>query len=174
MTITSNTPNIANAGPDFIVCGQTSVTFGANAVNGGFWTGGLGTFIPDRNTPNAIYTPALSEVGTLSLLRWNLPDPDGAGPCPVASALTTIISNTPAIANAGPDQVTCGATSLTLAANAVTGGNWIGGTGTFNPGRNTANATYTLSAGELIAGLTLTWNVPDPDGTGPVWLSRMT
>jgi hypothetical protein len=73
------------------------------------WTGGLGTFIPDRNAPNAVYTLAPLESGTVFLLRWNLPDPDGPEPCPSYSAVTTIISRTPVAANAGPDQVTCGA-----------------------------------------------------------------
>ena len=51
--------------------------------------------------------------------------------------------------NAGPDQTTCGASSITLAANATTGGNWTGGAGTFTPDRNTANATYTPAAVKL-------------------------
>jgi hypothetical protein len=79
----------------------------------------------------------------------------------------TIEIHAGAIANAGADQVTCGALTVTLAANPVAGGNWTGGTGTFNPGRNTANAVYTLNTGELAAGVTITWNVPDPDGAGP-------
>ena len=54
-----------------------------------------------------------------------------------------ITVNNATVANAGPDQTTCGASSITLAANATTGGNWTGGAGTFNPDRNTANATYT-------------------------------
>jgi hypothetical protein len=40
-------------------------------------------------------------------------------------------------------------------------------TGTFNPNRNTANATYTPAAGEIGTTITLTWNAPDPDGAGP-------
>jgi hypothetical protein len=39
--------------------------------------------------------------------------------------------------------------------------------GTFNPNRNTANATYTPAAGEIGTTITLTWNAPDPDGAGP-------
>jgi hypothetical protein len=53
-----------------------------------------------------------------------------------------------------------------LAANVSTGGNWTGGAGTFNPGRNAANATYTPAAGEIGTTITLTWNIPDPDGAG--------
>jgi hypothetical protein len=43
----------------------------------------------------------------------------------------TITVNTAVVANAGADQTSCGASSITLAANATTGGNWTGGAGTF-------------------------------------------
>jgi hypothetical protein len=36
----------------------------ANVTTGGNWTGGAGTFAPDRNTANATYTPAVGEIGT--------------------------------------------------------------------------------------------------------------
>src|SRR6185436_1550110 len=131
------------------------------------WTGGAGSFAPDRNTSNATYTPAVGEIGTTITLTWNVPDPDGAGPCTAATDQMNIIVNTAVVANAGADQTTCGASSITLAANATTGGNWTGGAGTFNPGRNSANAIYTPVAGEIGTTITLTWNAPDPDGTGP-------
>jgi hypothetical protein len=35
----------------------------------------LATFAPDRNTANATYTPAVSEIGTTITLTWNVPDP---------------------------------------------------------------------------------------------------
>jgi hypothetical protein len=38
-----------------------------------------------------------------------------------------ITINNATVASAGPDQTTCGASSITLAANATTGGNWTGG-----------------------------------------------
>jgi hypothetical protein len=41
----------------------------------------------------------------------------------------TITINNATFANAGPDQTSCGASSITLAANATTGGNWTGGAG---------------------------------------------
>jgi hypothetical protein len=37
-----------------------------------------------------------------------------------------ITINNATVANAGADQTTCGASSITLAANATTGGNWTG------------------------------------------------
>src|SRR4029453_1629815 len=139
----------------------------ANATTGGNWTGGAGSFAPDRNAANATYTPAVSEIGTTVTLTWNVPDPDGAGPCTAATDQMNVTINNATVASAGADQTTCGASTITLAANATTGGNWTGGAGSFAPDRNTANATYTPAAGEIGTTITLTWNVPDPDGTGP-------
>jgi hypothetical protein len=89
------------------------------------------TFAPDRNTANATYTPAWREIGTTITLTWNVPDPDGTGPCTAATDQMNITINTATVASAGADQTTCGASPITLAANATTGGNWTGGAGTF-------------------------------------------
>jgi hypothetical protein len=62
---------------------------------------------------------------------------------PAATDQMTITVSAAVVANAGADQISCGASSLTLAATASTGGNWTGGAGSFAPDRNTANATYT-------------------------------
>ena len=167
MNITINNATVANAGADQTSCGTTFVILAANTMSGGNWTGGLGIFSPDRNTANATYIPAPSEVGTTITLTWNVPDPDGAGPCTAATDQMNITINNATVANAGADQTTCGASSITLAANTTTGGNWTGGAGTFNPSRNTANTTYTPAVGEIGTIITLTWNVPDPDGAGP-------
>src|SRR5258705_193322 len=167
MNINVNTSIIDNAGPDQIVWGADAISLNANTVTGGNWTGGAGTFNPNRNTANANYTPAAGEIGTTITLTWNVPDPDGAGPCTAAADQMNLTVNTATVANAGPDQTTCGVSSITLAANVTTGGNWTGGAGSFNPNRNTANASYTPAAGEIGTTITLTWNIPDPDGAGP-------
>src|SRR5678810_790227 len=167
MTITVNAPVTANAGPDQTVCSATAVSLNANTTTGGNWTGGAGSFNPNRNTANATYTPAVGEIGSTVTLIWNVPDPDGAGPCTAAIDQMNITVNTAVLANAGADQTSCGASSITLAANATTGGNWTGGAGSFAPNRNTANATYTPAVGEIGSTVTLIWNVPDPDGAGP-------
>src|SRR4029453_19266561 len=110
----------------------------ANATTGGNWTGGAGSFAPDRNAANATYTPAVSEIGTTVTLTWNVPDPDGAGPCTAATDQMNVTINNATVASAGADQTTCGASTITLLSNATSGGNWTGGTGTFNPNRNSA------------------------------------
>src|SRR4029078_2487442 len=115
----------------------------------------------------ATYTPTAGEIGSTITLTWNVPDPDGAGPCTATTDQMTIAINNATIANAGADQTTCGASPVILAANATTGGNWTGGAGSFAPDRNAANATYIPAVSEIGTTITLTWNVPDPDGAVP-------
>ena len=167
MNITVSSPDLANAGADQNICGTNSVTLAANIVAGGTWTGGAGTFAPNRNTANALYTPTAGEGGTTVILTWNVPDPDNAGPCSASSDAMSIFFNNASTANAGPDQTACGSAQVQLAALGSQGGNWTGGAGTFTPNRNTPNATYIPSAAEIGTTITLTWNVPDPDGAGP-------
>jgi CRISPR/Cas system CSM-associated protein Csm4 (group 5 of RAMP superfamily) len=169
MNIIVNNTTAASAGADLTTCGASSITLAANATTGGNWTGGNGTFNPNRNIANAIYTPAAGEIGTTIILTWNVPDPDGAGPCTAATDQMNIIVNNTTVASAGPDQTTCGASSITLAASATTGGNWTGGAGTFNPNRNTANAIYTPAVSEIGTTIILTWNVPDPEWCWPLY-----
>jgi hypothetical protein len=95
-----NTPVTANAGPDQTVCSAIAVSLNANAVTGGNWTGGAGSFNPNRNTANATYTPAVGEIGSTVTLIWNVPDPDGAGPCTAATDQMNIVVNTAVVANA--------------------------------------------------------------------------
>jgi hypothetical protein len=135
MNITVNASVIANAGIDKLVCGNSAVILGATSASGGNWTGGTGTFNPNSTTANAAYTPSVSEIGSTVTLIWNIPDPDGAGPCTASSDAMTITVNTSTVANAGTDKAICGVSTTTLSANAVTGGNWTGGAGTFSPSR---------------------------------------
>src|SRR5204862_7719665 len=149
INIIFNNASTANAGPDQAACGSAQVQLAALGSQGGNWTGGAGTFTPNRNTPNAIYVPSITETGTTITLTWNVPDPDGTGPCEAVSDNMTITVNSPVIASAGNDQIICGPATISLNANVVTGGNWTGGTGTFNPNRNTANATYIPAVSEV-------------------------
>jgi hypothetical protein len=80
--------------------------------------GGAGTFAPDRNAANATYTPAVGEIGTTITLTWNVPDPMVLVLVTAATDQMNITINTATVASAGADQTTCGASPITLAANA--------------------------------------------------------
>ena len=160
---------IANAGNDRTVCASSPSVGLAGAIgNGassGAWVGGTGSFLPNRNTLNATYTPSASEIAAGSV-TLTLTTNDPAGPCGATSDQMVININPSATANAGPDQSVCGGAPVTLAGSfggSASSASWVGGTGTFAPNRNTLNATYTPSAAEIVAGfvnLTLTTDNP--------------
>jgi hypothetical protein len=99
------------------------------------------------------------------LLTWNVPDPDGAGPCTAATDQMNITINNATVANAGPDQTSCGASSITLAANATTVVTGQVVLAHLLRIEILLNATYTPAVVEIGTTITLTWNVPDPDGS---------
>lgn len=82
---------IVNAGPDQIVCADNS---GAVALAGTFsnttgilWSGGLGTFIPNETTPNAIYQPTEAEIAS-GVITLTMTSNDLTGCLPVSDDLT--------------------------------------------------------------------------------------
>lgn len=84
--------------------------------------------------------------------------------CGTATDSQVLTFSTAPVVNAGDDQSICfNAPSFTLSGTvtgATTTQSWIGGEGTFNPGRNDLNATYTPTAAEKTAGIvTLTLRV---------------
>jgi hypothetical protein len=181
MRIIINPVATVNAGADQTVCASDPNVTLAGIVGGSAtsatWSGGSGTFNPNANTLNAIYTPSAAEIAAGSV-ELTLTTNDPVGPCPPAIDKMRIIINPVATVNAGADQTVCSASpTVTLAGvvgGSATSGTWSGGTGTFNPNANTLNATYTLNAAEVAAGfveLTLTTN--DPAGPCPAVSDRV-
>jgi hypothetical protein len=172
MKIFINPAATVNAGTDQTVCSASPTVTLAGVVGGsatsGTWSGGTGTFTPNANTLNAVYTLSAAEVAA-GFVELTLTTNDPEGPCPPVNDKVRIIVTNNAAASAGPDQDVCASSpTVTLAGivgGGATSGTWSGGTGTFNPNANTLNAVYTPSATEIAAGfvdLTLTTN--DPDG----------
>lgn len=164
-----NSPTV-NAGVDQTICSTGTATLAGTiggAATSATWSGGTGTFSPNANTLNAVYTPSAAEIlaGTVTL---TLTTNDPVGPCTSVTDQMTITINPAAIVNAGPDQAICASATVTLAGSVsggATTGTWSGGTGTFTPNANTLNATYTPSAAEILAGtVTLTLTSNDPAG----------
>ncbi len=163
VTITITTAPTANAGVDQTVCSNNpDVTLGGSVTvaTGGSWSGGAGTYSPDANTLNAVYTPSAAEItaGSVTLTLTTT----GNGTCIAVTDDMTISFSPSPTSDAGADQTVCANNpDVTLGGSVTiaTGGVWSGGAGTFNPNANTLNATYTPTAGEIAAGtvtLTLT------------------
>ncbi len=161
ITLTFTPAPTANAGTDKTVCANNEdVTLNGSVTvaNGGTWSGGNGSFNPDANTLNAVYTPSATEIsnGTVTLTLTTT----GNGTCnQVTDQMTITITPAPTV-DAGTGEELCSnnaVISLSGAVTTATGGTWSGGSGTFNPNANDLNATYTPSQGEINAGtLTLT------------------
>ena len=76
-SITIVAPPTADAGPNQLVCEGSTITLAATGT--GTWSGGAGTFSNSTN-PNATYTPASSEIGSIITLTWTVQS-GGGGIC---------------------------------------------------------------------------------------------
>ncbi len=123
MTIFINAPVTVNAGPDQIVCATSPVVQLAGAVGngatGGTWSGGAGSFSPNANALNALYTPTAGEIAAGSV-TLTLTTNDPAGPCPPVSDQVKITFDK--ITVTVPTRTVCsGVVPVTLCANASNG-----------------------------------------------------
>ena len=167
----SNAATISASAPTEICVGET---IALNAVMGGTgttatWSNGSGSFSPNANNLNPIYTPTNTEnsAGTVSLII-TVDDPDGAGPCLDVSDQVDVALNDTVDVDAGIDVTICSNDTYTLSGSI--GGSattllWTtDGTGSFDDA-NLPNAIYTPSAGDLALGfVTLTITTDDPVG----------
>jgi hypothetical protein len=123
ITITIRPAATVNAGADPITCGaspqvQLSGSVGG-AATGAVWSGGGGTFSPNPQTLNAIYTPTPGEVANRSV-TLTLTTNDPAGPCGPVSDQVKITYDQPSVSV--PSRTVCvGIPSGTLCANAGNG-----------------------------------------------------
>ncbi|HNG93248.1 MAG TPA: hypothetical protein PLB32_10655, partial [Acidobacteriota bacterium] len=176
VTITISPVATAEAGNPQTVCASSPAITLAGVVGGsassGTWSGGAGSFNPNANTLNAIYTPSAGEIsaGTVTL---TLTTNDPTGPCGTMSDSVVITIDPVATVDAGPNQGVCIGSPVQLAGivgGAGSGGIWSGGAGSFSPNAGTLNALYTPSPGEMTGGgVVLTLTTSDPAGLcGPV------
>ncbi len=91
-TITVNVPATADAGPDQSICALGSATLagsvGGSAVSGS-WSGGGGSYVPNANALNAVYTPSGAERAAKTV-TLTLTTNDPAGVCTAVSDNVTI------------------------------------------------------------------------------------
>ncbi len=189
MIVTISPAATVNAGPDQSICAVATATLAGSiggGATGGTWSGGTGTYNPNANALNAIYTPSAAErtAGTVTLI---LTTDDPAGPCgAVSDNITITIGSSPTGATiTGTDvcigqpslirvTIVSGAPNYTLSIPEYAGSpvlNYVSGTD-INVGILTAGPhTYTLSSaqdacGNAVPGLpkTVTINV-NPNNT---------
>ncbi|MCB0766903.1 MAG: gliding motility-associated C-terminal domain-containing protein [Flavobacteriales bacterium] len=161
--ITFTASPTANAGADGVRCTNNAgiqLNGSITVANGGTWSGAGGTFTPNANALNAVYTPSAGELaaGSVTLTLTTT----GNNGCTAVSDEVTYTFTPAPTANAGADLFTCAnnaSVQLNGAITVATGALWSGGNGSYSPNNGTLNASYTPSASEIAAGtvtLTLT------------------
>lgn len=174
ITLTVSQAPTVSAGPDQIICVTSPNVTMAGSMGGAAteitWSGGEGSFEPDKSTLNATYIPSDTELlGGPVVLTITTNDPDGL--CTEATDDVTITFSLPPTADAGADQGICAdAVTVSIVGTrggpGVTGSTWTtSGTGTFANAAN-LSTTYTPSAADKTAGsVTLKITTNDPPGT---------
>jgi hypothetical protein len=168
ISVTINKAPEAFAGADTTVCEGSSVLINDALIGGSAstltWSGGLGSYSPNANTLNVIYTPDLSEIGTTVTLFLQTNDP--AGPCIAAIDSIDITVNVAPDVFAGTDMTVCEGTSIALNSATSTSAfvTWSGGLGSFVPDASTLNATYVPDPSEIGSTVILTLASEDPPG----------
>lgn len=132
-----------------------------STTTGKWTTSGNGSFSPDNLTLNCTYAPTPTDVASGAITIYLQSTNNGS--CTQSKDSVVVIFTPSPVTYAGGDILACtNEPSVDLSGNvsgATTTGTWSGGAGTFTPDANTLNASYTPSAGEVLAGtmsLTLT------------------
>jgi len=163
VVITITPAPVVEAGAGGVFCTNNADIQLAGSItvaSGGTWSGAQGTFSPNANALNAVYTPSVGELAAGSV-TLTLTSTGNNGCLAVSDQVTYTFTPAPTV-NAGADLNSCANSALVQLNGAITvatGGLWTGGTGSFNPNNSALNATYTPSAAEIAAGtatLTLT------------------
>jgi gliding motility-associated-like protein len=146
---------IVNAGPAQQACANNAdVQLNGSVLNaaGGTWSG-AGSFSPNANTLNAIYSPTAAEIAfgiaTVTLTST------GNGLCNAVSTQSTITYTPAPTVEAGIPQTLCAnsaAVQLAGSISGATGGIWSGGAGSYAPNASALNGVYAPSNSEINAG----------------------
>ena len=117
-TLTAPPPITVDAGADVTVCENAPTVNLAGTVTvatGGQWSGGGGTYGSGNTSLVTTYVPSGPEIiaGSVVLTLTTT----GNGPCTPESDIITITIDPIPTVNAGPNQVVCGGTPVTLSAS---------------------------------------------------------
>ena len=152
IVITFTAAPTVNAGPDQSLCENNSLaTLKGTSSATVLWTGGTGTFTPDRSTKNAKYQATAAEIasGSVSLTLTTVA---GGGCSSVASSPMVISYVKKPVVDAGPDLNSCSnkpSTNLTGKVTGATGGIWSGFGGSFTPSNTSLTTSYLATPAEI-------------------------
>lgn len=165
VVITIHPSPVANAGQAQYVCAGKAVTLNgtiSGSATNATWSGGAGSFSPNSNALNAIYTPAASEYLADSVVLTLTTNTSLGFPCSLASDQVTIyFYKNPVVDFSIDDSSGCpehcvNFTDLTDASGGIVITSWIWNFGDNSPVVNTANASHCyLQAGLYDVALTV-------------------
>lgn len=153
MVITINPLPTVNAGVSQTVCVGGTITLGGavgGAATSGTWSGGTGTYSPNANTLNAVYTPSAAEYAAGSV-TLTLTTNDPAGPCNAVSATVTHNFNPlPAINFVADDRDGCPVHCVNFTDNTTVAGggsvvSWVWNFGDGSPTDTNQNPSHCFS-----------------------------
>jgi len=177
-----------NAGSDYEVCEPGTVTINGTiggAATSGTWIKVSGNGVLSSSTTSggnvvATYTVVSSDVGSSVVFRLETNDPDGSGPCTLASDLLEVRINRKATVSVPADYVICEPSNLVSSPIALSGtlggsassGLWsvVSGNGVLsasNVSGSTVTAGYVLATPDVSNFVTLRLTTNDPDASGP-------
>ncbi|MBL4577422.1 MAG: T9SS type A sorting domain-containing protein, partial [Flavobacteriales bacterium] len=168
MVLTIDLIPTASAGADVTICEGDNVTLaglqGGGASSIAWTSSGTGTF-NNNALLAAIYTASAADI-TAGSVTLTITTDNPAGPCNAASDIMVLTINPAATVNAGIDATICDGVVYPLSGaigGSASSSTWASsGSGAFD-NVTLLNATYTPSAGDVVAGsvsLTLTSNDP--------------
>ncbi len=153
MIITIQDGPTIEAGPDQIKCENNPIVTLSGSVTvagGATWSGGLGSYAPDENDVNAVYTPDASEAVASNTLRLYLTSTDNGICNPSIDSVDISFISSPTVVAGDPVTVCEDSPTATLNAtfSGATGIQWVDGDGTYSSTTD-PGATYTPSADEI-------------------------
>jgi len=160
--IISITPSpTVDAGSDYSVCSNNAdITLNAISTVATAWewtTGGSGSFNPNENALNTIYTPTQLEIDGGSIVLYL--ETTSQGNCLSVNDSITISFTASPVVDAGLDQIICANNEVTTLNGSVTigatTGTWSNGLGTYLVDNNDLNANYTPTTAEIASGSVL-------------------
>ncbi len=163
VAVTFTPPPTAEAGSGGVRCANNAsiqLNGSVTVANGGAWSGAQGTFSPNANTLNAMYSPSAGEIAQ-GYVTLTLTTTGNNGCTAVSDEVTFTFTPAPTV-SAGADASTCANNAfvdLSGSITVATGALWSGGAGTYSNGTNALSTRYTPSSAEIAAGsvtLTLT------------------
>jgi gliding motility-associated-like protein len=157
VSITFGSAPLVAAGPDEAYCSnnpEIQLNGSVQNVSGGIWTGGTGTFLPNNQALDAVYTPSPPEIGigSVTLVLYSLDN----GNCLQVSDSVVYTFTTAPTANAGSDIQACvaeGSANLSGSITVAGGAQWSGGDGSFVPNNFALNANYQFGPSDISNGI---------------------